>query len=83
MPVSEGRALLLQELVRCAPKGREDKNHSGVRGRAWGREASQGSPRGEDREGSRWQRGAVDGAADSPSLQPISTIPLLRPTTRT
>lgn len=51
----------------------------GFRGRAWER----GSPGKEGGDGSRWQRVVMVDAAIPSSLQPISTIPLLRlPTTR-
>ena len=41
------------------------------------------SPRKEGGDGSMWQRGTMDDTATPPSLQPISTIPLLRPMTMT
>lgn len=47
-----------------------------------GERALQNSPKGEGGEGGRWQRGAMADAATPPSLQPSSTIPLLRPTRR-
>lgn len=65
-------ALLLQGLVKCTVMG---NHHSGMRGRAWEREAAQGSPRGEGGDGSGGHRGAIDDIATHPPYSPSPQSP--------